>query len=216
VALVNDYEIVVKGLSRMFDSYTDRIEIVELDANARVAQRVDIALYDTFGQPQGGEPAVAELTANPHVGRAVVYTWNLDEDLVTATRAQRVGGYLSKTLTAADLVDALERIHTGEVIVSADPGPSAPLIGGEWPGRPEGLSVREAEVLALIVQGLTNAEIAARTRLSPNTVKSYIRAAYQKIGVTRRAQAVGWGIAHGLRPDRVRVTGAAARPRGNS
>lgn len=214
IALVNDYEIVVKGLARMFDSYTDRIEIVELDANSTVAQPVDIALYDTFGQPQGGQAAVAELMANPRVRRAALYTWNLDEDLVRATRRQGVHGYLAKSLTAGEMVDALERIHRGEIVVSPDPGHDAPIIGGDWPGRPEGLSAREAEVLSLITQGLTNKEIADRTYLSPNSVKTYIRAAYQKIGVTRRSQAVSWGIRHGLQPDRIRVSGAAAQPRG--
>ena len=75
---------------------------------------------------------------------------------------------------------------------------------GAWPGKEHGLTVREAEIIALITQGLSNQEIAERSYLSINSVKTYIRTAYRKIGVERRAQAVLWGIKHGFEPDVVR------------
>ena len=81
-----------------------------------------------------------------------------------------------------------------------------------WPGREWGLTEREAEVLALITQGLSNQEIAERSYLSINSVKTYIRTAYRKIGVTRRSQAVVWGMKHGFEPDRVRVVETVTRP----
>ncbi len=67
-----------------------------------------------------------------------------------------------------------------------------------WPGQREGLSARESEVIALVTQGYTNPEIAARTFITVNSVKTYIRSAYRKMGVERRAQAVRWGIEHGM------------------
>ena len=72
-------------------------------------------------------------------------------------------------------------------------------------GRAAGLSSREAEVLALITQGLTNQQIAARAFVTINSVKSYIRSAYGKIGVTSRTDAVLWGIDNGFRPDTLRT-----------
>jgi hypothetical protein len=60
-------------------------------------------------------------------------------------------------------------------------------------------------MLALIAQGRTNAEIAAMTYLSPNSVKTYIRAAYAKIGVSSRTKAVLWGVEHGLHVDHRRI-----------
>ncbi|MGI8523262.1 MAG: response regulator transcription factor [Nocardioides sp.] len=75
---------------------------------------------------------------------------------------------------------------------------------GARPGRELGLSEREAEVRALITQGLSNQEIAERTYLSINSVKTYIRSLYRKIEVSRRCQAVLWGVRNGLEPDRVR------------
>jgi DNA-binding CsgD family transcriptional regulator len=67
-------------------------------------------------------------------------------------------------------------------------------VGLDWPGRGEGLSDRESEILALITQGKSNAEVAAQTYLSPNTVKSYIRTIYRKIEVGSRTQAVLWDV----------------------
>ena len=78
------------------------------------------------------------------------------------------------------------------------------VVAGEWPGQEAGLSARESEIIALITKGLTNQEIAERAYLSINSVKSYIRSAYRKIGVTRRSQAVAWGMQNGFEPDRVR------------
>jgi DNA-binding NarL/FixJ family response regulator len=82
---------------------------------------------------------------------------------------------------------------------------SRAINGLDWPGRSEGLSDRESEVLALITQGLSNADVARLTYLSTNTVKSYIRTIYRKIGVGSRTQAVLWGIRHGFAPDRHRI-----------
>ena len=207
LALVNDYEVVVRGLAEMLRSYTDAFDIVELDADMPVQQVVDIALYDTFAQAQGDGEGVARLLANPRVDKLVVYSWNLQESLSATTMQRGVSGYLSKSLTASELTAALQKVARGETVISPDPaGNRAAVVGGDWPGREEGLTAREAEVLALITQGLSNVDIATRTSLSINSIKSYIRSCYRKIGVSSRSQAVLWGATHGFLPDRVRVT----------
>jgi len=203
IALVNDYEVVVAGLVHMFANYTERIELVELVAGREVSERVDIALYDTFGS--GTSDAAAErVLCNPMVGRTVIYTWNFQPALIEQATREGASGYLSKTLPARELVDALEQVHAGRVVVSPAPKLANPT-GGNWPGREEGLSYRESEVIALITQGLSNAEIARGMYLSPNSVKSYIRSAYRKIGVVRRSQAVSWGMRHGFSVDYARL-----------
>ena len=116
-----------------------------------------------------------------------------------------MAGYLSKALPARNLVAALEAVHAGEVVVSDPPRRKGGASGLDWPGRREGLTDREAEVLALITQGKSNAEVAAQTYLSPNTVKSYIRTIYRKIDVASRTQAVLWGVANGFTPDHHRI-----------
>jgi DNA-binding NarL/FixJ family response regulator len=145
------------------------------------------------------------LIENPRARRVVVYTWNFHPDLVENARRQGVHGYLSKTLPARDLVAALEEVHAGKIVVS-DPPPRARTTSGlNWPGRGEGLTDREAEILALITQGKSNADVAALTFLSPNTVKSYIRTIYRKINVGSRTQAVLWGVKNGFTPDHHRI-----------
>ena len=205
VALVNDYDVVLAGVARMLERYRDRLVIAELDANNPVSDAVDIVLYDNFAQPESDRDEVSALVANPRARHVVVYTWNFAPELVESARRKGVHGYLSKTLPARDLVAALEAVHAGEVVVSEAPprGRSAP--GLDWPGRGEGLTDRESEILALITQGMSNVEVAELTFLSPNTVKSYIRSVYRKIGAGSRTQAVLWGVQHGFSPDHDRI-----------
>jgi DNA-binding NarL/FixJ family response regulator len=204
VALVDDYDVVLAGVARILSPYQDRVRVIEIDTNRPVAQDVDIVLYDSFAQPEAGGEELADIVANEHTGRVVIYTWNFHETLVESALARGASGYLSKTLAARELVAALEAVHAGEVVVSPPPR-SRTVAGLDWPGRGEGLTEREAEVLALITQGRSNADLAEITCLSPNTVKSYIRTLYRKIGVTSRSQAVLWGVNHGFAPDFHRI-----------
>ncbi|MEO5833164.1 MAG: response regulator transcription factor [Nakamurella sp.] len=205
VALVDDYDVVLIGLAHMFDEYRDRIVIAEIDANASLRDPVDVVLYDSFAQPESDHSELRELADNPRVGAVVMYTWNFHPDLVREAMAKGVAGYLSKTLPARELVEAIERVYAGEVVVSEQPRRAASALGLDWPGRREGITDREAEILALITQGKSNAEVATLTYLSPNTVKSYIRSVYRKIGVASRTQAVLWGVDHGFTPDHHRI-----------
>ena len=205
IALVNDYDVVVAGVARMLDGYADRVFVAELDTNKGVEDVVDVVLYDNFAQPEADRDEVDTLVANPRAARVAVYTWNFHPDLVQQARDRGVHGYLSKALPARDLVDAIERVHAGEVVVSEAPPRARVAPGLDWPGRREGLTDREAEILALVTQGMSNAQVAELTFLSPNTVKSYIRTIYRKIAVESRTQAVLWGIRHGFAPDHHRI-----------
>jgi DNA-binding NarL/FixJ family response regulator len=208
VALVNDYEVVVRGLHAMLEPFDGRIEVVELDASVPVNAEVDVTLYDTFSETQVDSPEIDGVLSRRNAGAIAVYTWNMHPQLVEVALAKGCRGYLDKSLPAEDLVAAIERMARGDVVVSGQrPLDAEPEVaGGDWPGREEGLSPRESEVIALITQGLTNADIAARSYLSINSVKTYIRSAYRKMGVARRSQAVLWGLDHGMLPDRLRVT----------
>ena len=127
-----------------------------------------------------------------------MYTWNFHPDLIESARAQGVHGYLSKALPARDLVAALEAIHAGEIVISEPPARARTLNGLNWPGRNEGLTDRESEILALITQGKSNAEVAALTFLSPNTVRAHVAHLLAKIGVHNRAAATEFALRQGL------------------
>jgi DNA-binding NarL/FixJ family response regulator len=182
----------------MLAPFADRVEVVEIDPQEPVSVDVDIALYDTFAQPEADQDAIEAVLANPHAKQVVVYTWAFAQDLIDAALAKGAGGYLSKTLPAADLVDALSAIHAGEVVISGHPSRVRAIAGHDWPGRSQGLTERESEVIALITQGYSNKDIAALTYLSASSVKMYIRSSYDKMRVASRTQAVLWGLRNGF------------------
>ena len=197
VVVIDDDELVTAGLTAMFEPYSERVQ-VEPAVRDGLARHADIALYDTFGRAQQEGGDLVEVVANPSYGKVVVYTWNFQPWLAAEATELGAAGYLSKSLSTDELLDALLDIHAGKTVVSPSGSGETP----DWPGRDHGLTARESEVLTLITQGHSNADIADLTCLSINSIKSYIRSCYRKIEVSSRSRAVLWGIEHGMRPER--------------
>jgi two-component system, NarL family, response regulator LiaR len=206
LAIVDDYAVVIAGVASFLAA--EHIDVVETGASQPVITDVDIVLYDTFAQVQGSGIDLEDFVRDSGA-KVVIYSWNLEPGLIQQAIAAGARGYLSKVLTGPKIVAALERVMRGEIVIL--PGDHETSVGGagDWPGRSAGLSPREAEIMALITQGLTNEEIAGRAFLSINSVKTYIRTAYRKIGVTRRSQAVLWGVENGFKPDTLRTVDPA-------
>lgn len=203
VAVVNDYQLIVEGLAALLANFEDRVVVVELDSGAPVTSDVDVVLYDTFAQSQGAAIDPMVLSSLDPATRLVVFTWNADPAVVHQTRQAGASALVSKSADAEELVGVLERVHAGQRVFPTGATNDEPVRAGRWPGQEHGLSARESEVLALVCQGLANQEIAGRAFLGINTIKTYIRSTYRKIGVTTRAQAVIWGLSHGFEPDHV-------------
>lgn len=197
LAVLNDYPIVVAGLRAVLDPYAHRVRVVELDVRTSVVSRVDVVLQDTFASVVGPVPMPVGATG-PGSPKRVLYTWNRDSDLIRAALHDGIDGYVLKSVSPDELVDAIERIFHGERLFWEGEGHATAPALGRWPGDEHGLSGRESEVLALICQGLSNTDISQQAYIGINTVKTYVRSAYRKVGVTTRAQAVIWGLAHGF------------------
>lgn len=197
VAIVNDYPVVVRGVAELLRD-DPRLDVVEIDSVAKPAQSVNVVLFDAFAATQEAA-GVTRLITDPRYDRVVIYSWNVQEPRVRQALGLGIDGYLSKALSAGELADALVRAHDGECVIELG-DLATELARGRWPGQTEGLSAREAEIVALITQGVTNEDIARMCYLSINSVKSYIRSAYRKMGVERRSQAVLWGIQNGMVP----------------
>jgi two-component system, NarL family, response regulator LiaR len=210
LAIVDDYAVVVAGVASFLAE--ERIDVVETAVGLPVISDVDIVLYDTFGQVRGEGVGLEDFVRDSGA-KVVIYSWNLRPDLIEEAIAAGASGYLSKVLTGPVIVDALDRIMRGEIVILPGNHESSVDGAGDWPGRSAGLSPREAEIIALIARGLSNQEIAARAHVSMNSIKSYIRSAYHKMGVERRTQAVLWAVAHGFVPDVERTIDPALRLR---
>ncbi|MEO7268481.1 MAG: response regulator transcription factor [Knoellia sp.] len=205
VAVLNDHELIVRGVAAMLAPYPDLVEVVELDAGVPLKRAVDVTLYDTYTRTSFKGSDLDDLALNPLVGRLVLYTWVLTEELAASARARGVHAALPKSLDGLALASALVKVHGGlmDLVTMGE----EPVISSQsWPGRDQGLTPRESEIIALVTSGLSNNEIAERTYLSINSVKSYIRSAYRTMGVLSRSQAVLWGVDNAMAPTRMRVT----------
>jgi DNA-binding NarL/FixJ family response regulator len=192
VVLSNDYEIALLGLAQMLARHPDQVQLVGLTTEARMPHPADVILFDTFGRLPADDRKLRTVVRENSPAKVVVYSW--EDYPEEAARRNGAVGYLHKGLPAAELVAALVAAHRGG---TPPPVPDDELVPS-WPGQVYGLSQREAEMLTFITRGLSNEEIAEQAYLSINSVKSYIRNAYKKIGVRTRPQAVAWGYRHGF------------------
>lgn len=190
VTLAHESDLVTVGFAALLAPYANRVQVLPSPGGVP-ARDADLTLHDTLAGvkdlPLAGVQSVA------HDGRLVAWTWNARPELVELALGNGVSGVLSKALSAARLVAALESIHHGRPVVDlgSDQRPTSPG------AATESLTPREAQVIAMITQGLDNQSIADRASISINSLKSYIRSAYRKMGVTSRSQAVLWGVRHG-------------------
>ncbi len=175
-------EVLGKGLLAMLAEHPGRSVLVD-------AREADVVLYDVLGLHTTDGADLDELLQRDTV-TVVAVSRDLRPDLRARALARGAHGWVSMSARSDELIDAVEAAAWGEPL----PGPVDRL------GRDVGLTDREVEVLALVTQGLSNIEIAQRLFLSINSVKSYIRSAYAKVGVRSRTQAVAWCLLHGFAP----------------
>ena len=189
VGVYDEPELIVSGIDQMLARSGPRAEVVHMGPGSN-GVTVDVLLCDPVGRKMQLEDYLG-LALRLTLAPVLVFTWSSTPSSVRRSLASGARGFLSKAATAEDLAAAVAAVHRGETV---SPRPSQPT--GRH-GMVE-LSARETEVLDLICRGLSNLEIAERLFVSVNSVKTYVRQIYQKIGVSRRAQAVAWGLAHGF------------------
>lgn len=194
LAVVNDYELVTAGVAAMLLPYRSRVRVhhvVDAEPPPGCAQ---VALFDTFANPRPG-PKLDRLLAVSGL-KVIVWSWALNQREHALVLRQGASGYLSKAATAEEIVMAVERVAAGGIVRGPSSSTRRHMV--EWPGKAHGLSPRESEVVALIAAGCTNQEIAETLYLSLNSVKTYVRTGYGKMGVDSRAKAMLWALANGL------------------
>ncbi len=116
VAIVNDYELIVAGVRAMLAPHRNRVGVVELDVDQDPEHAVDVALFDSYGQPGLGLHRVRSLADNERVGAVAVYTWSLTETSRAAASNAGARGLIAKALSAEELVDSLEAVAQGQLV----------------------------------------------------------------------------------------------------
>jgi DNA-binding NarL/FixJ family response regulator len=147
-----------------------------------------------------GVEAIRRLAALGERPRAIALTTYADDASVLGALRAGARGYLTKDAGAEQILAAVQAVARGEAAL--DPAVQhhvlAALTEPGAPELPDGLTPREVEVLQLIAEGLTNAEIAERLVVSAATVKSHVNHIFAKAGVRDRAQAVVYAYSNGL------------------
>lgn len=187
VALVNDYELIVRGLRNMLAGSHDLVDVVELDVDGDRDRIVDVALVDTFGHRRHALDRVAELAAEPAIGVVAVYSSDTDDEHIALFLEHGARAVLSKSVSPLELTRGLLAVSRGEIVVSREVGRRS---AGAWPGRMHGLTQRESEIMVCLVAGHSNREIADALAVSENTVKTHLKSVFQKLGVTSRTRAM--------------------------
>ena len=218
VLIADDQRVVREGLS-MLVGLIDDVEVVGAAADGAEAVRLaeahrpDVILMDLRMPDLDGIAATAQLRERLPAAQVLVLTTYADEDAIV--RALRAGarGYLTKDASAEQIETAIRAVHAGQTyldpavqerlvaaLISRPPPPDPADPAGPGPSGkpPDGLTIREAEVLRLLASGLSNAEIAQCLYLSHATVKTHINRIFAKTGVRDRAQAVRYAYQHGL------------------
>jgi DNA-binding NarL/FixJ family response regulator len=208
VLLADDQTVVREGLG-MLVGLLEGIELVATAADGEEALALaaqhnpDVVLMDLRMPRMDGIEAIRRLAARGTSSIALT-TYADDASVLGALRAG-ARGYLTKDAGADEIRAAVEAVARGEAALDpaiqhhvlaavSAPAASAPAT----PEAPDDLTPREVEVLQLIAEGLTNAEIAERLVVSAATVKSHVNHIFAKIGARDRAQAVVYAYANGI------------------
>lgn len=209
VVVVDDHTLIRQGIVGLLESQPDIAVVgqggtgVEAIALANEL-RPDVVLMDVSMPGMGGLAATREIKgSHPEIGVLILTIYDREDYLYQALRAG-ASGYVLKGADVNDLLAALRSARRGEVYLS--PAVAKALVGdylrrareGENETPSDGLTEREREILVLIAQGRTTAEIAAELVLSPHTVQSHRDHIMTKLDLHSKAALMKYAIARGL------------------
>ncbi|NUT45152.1 MAG: response regulator transcription factor [Thermoactinospora sp.] len=199
--IVDDHPIVRDGLRAAFEAEPG-IEVAGEAANGRegieraAALGVDIVLMDLRMPEMDGVSAITALgRSHPHIKVLVLTTFDGDSDVLPAIEAGATG-YLLKDAPTEELLRAVRAAAVGEPVLS--PSVAGRLMGQVRRPAKAALTDRELQVLALVADGASNRQAAAKLFISEASIKTHLLHIYDKFGVRDRAAAVSEGYRRGL------------------
>jgi DNA-binding NarL/FixJ family response regulator len=195
VFLADDHALVLEGLRSLLEGEDD-IEVVgaasdgEQVLEAVRALSPDVVVLDLQMPTVSGIACLERIRAAGLPVKVLVLSAFYDGDTIQSALEAEADGFALKTEAPQQTVACIRQVYQGQLVF--------PQSAKRWllqqrqrPGHVADLSEREAEVLALLAQGMTNTQIAQRLTVSDNTVKFHLQNIYQKLGVGNRTEAAG-------------------------
>ncbi|MEH0935878.1 response regulator transcription factor [Micromonospora psammae] len=197
VFLLDDHEVVRRGLADLLQSSGD-IEVVgESGSASEAARRIpalrpDVAILDARLPDGNGIDVCRDIRAVDSSIKGLILTSYEDDEALFAAIMAGASGYVLKQIRGTDLVDAVRRVAAGQSLL--DPAITTRVLerirsGVEQPRELMTLTEQERRILEYVAEGLTNREIAGKMFLAEKTVKNYVSSVLAKLGLERRTQA---------------------------
>ena len=207
VMIVDDHPMVRKGLS-MFVAGSEGMQLVGEASNAADAVQMydehlpDVTLMDMVMPEGNGAEAIARIRRKHPDAAIVALTSYGDEELIEAAIKAGARGFMYKNVSVEELADVIRQVARGRTILDTKASDIWQKMVNEQMRQPSPvkvpLSERETGVLQLLVEGLTNKQIAARLNIQPSTVKQYASNILSKLNVQSRTEAVAMALKLGL------------------
>jgi DNA-binding NarL/FixJ family response regulator len=205
VLLVDDEPLVRQGLRLILEAEPDLLVVGEADSGAEAvtlarALEPDVVCMDVRMPDVDGIRATELVLRLPRPPKVLVVTTFSSDDFVLGALRAGAAGFVLKRARAPELVAAVRAVAVGDSLLYPDAVRALALAAYRPPVRRDApaLTRRETEVLALVAQGLSNAEVAARLVLGTETVRTHVAALLRKLGARDRTQAVVLAYEAGL------------------
>jgi DNA-binding NarL/FixJ family response regulator len=212
VFLVDDHEVVRRGIAALLDAEPD-IDVVGEASTARqalgriAATRPDVAVLDVRLPDGSGIDVCRSIRQSMPTVRCLILTAFDDDEALRAAIIADASGYVTKDIRAGGLIGAVRATAGGRRLLNPSLAGKAitQLKRSQADPAFESLGLREHQIVALIADGLTNREIAARIGLAEKTVKNYVSSLLSKLGLEHRTQAAIMQLKHAQAEDDARL-----------
>jgi two-component system, NarL family, response regulator LiaR len=203
VILVDDHMMVRRGLATFLKIFDDLELAGEAESGEAAVQlcaqiQPDIVLMDLMMPDMDGATATRLIRQQSPKVQVVVLTSYKEQELVQSALQAGAIGYLLKDVSADQLARAIRAAHKGRATLSPEAAQALVNAANQPPAPGQDLTERERDVLALMVEGLNNTQIAARLVVSPSTIKTHVSNILSKLNVASRSEAVALALRSGL------------------
>jgi NarL family two-component system response regulator LiaR len=199
--LVDDHAMLRRGLATFLKVYDDLELACEAASGEEAIQlcaqvRPDVVLMDMVMPDMDGVTATRAIRQQHPEVQVIALTSFKDKGLVQDALQAGAIGYLLKDVSADVLAEAIRAAHAGRATLSPEAAQALVQAAAQPPRPGHDLTKRERDVLALLVEGLNNTQIAGRLGVSPSTIKSHVSHILAKLDVASRTEAVALAVRH--------------------